>query len=113
MNRHSNRWRPTLHIFGRKFKGSLRFLMECSILSFWIRAASNTQAGQANPSIGKRLCPLLKQCGRVDLNWLLLAGSLPRMSPKESAFLNPGEWTFFSGGENELGRRTPKKFRPF
>src|SRR2546427_12127473 len=72
MNRPSNRWRPTLHIFGRKFKGSLRFLMECSILSFWTRAASNTQAGRANPSIGKRLGPVLEQIGKGDLNWLLL-----------------------------------------
>src|SRR2546429_8724926 len=104
MNRHSNRWRPTLHIFGRKFKGSLRFLMECSILSFWIRAASNTQAGQANPSIGKRLCPLLKQCGRGDLNWLLLAVSLPRMLAKEIAFLKPWGGEVFSGWEKDLGK---------
>src|SRR2546427_12758856 len=97
MNRHSNRWRPTLHIFGRKFKGSLRFLMECSILSFWTRAASNTQAGRANPSIGKRLCPLLKQCGKVDLNWLLLAVSLPRMLVKQVALYTPGARTLLRG----------------
>src|SRR2546421_8988772 len=103
MNRHSNRWRPTLHIFGRKFKGSLRFLMECSILSFWTRAASNTQAGRANPSIGKRLCPLLKQCGRVDLNWLLLAVSLHRMFVKQIAFLRPWEWAVSPGGEKGPG----------
>src|SRR2546429_8177820 len=109
MNRHSNRWRPTLHIFGRKFKGSLRFLMECSILSFWIRAASNTQAGRANPSIGKRLCPLLKQCGKVDLNWLLLAGPPHRILGKQFAFQSPWEWAFYSGWKNDRGRGGPRK----
>src|SRR5256886_16255701 len=113
MNRHSNRWRPTLHIFGRKFKGSLRFLMECSILSFWTRAASNTQAGQANPSIGKRLCPLLKQCGRGDLNWLLLAVSLPRMVAKQTGFLKPGGGAVFPGWKKVLGRRATKKVGTF
>src|SRR5207247_8821635 len=103
MNRHSNRWRPTLHIFGRKFKGSLRFLMECSILSFWTRAASNTQAGRANPSIGKRLCPLLKQCGKVDLNWLLLAVSLHRMLVRHFAFQSPGYWTFPPAWQKDTG----------
>src|SRR5947208_13667582 len=109
MNRHSNRWRPTLHIFGRKFKGSLRFLMECSILSFWIRAASNTQAGQANPSIGKRLCPLLEKCGSVDLNWLLLAVSLQRMSTKQSASYSAAERPLLTGGKNDLGSTTPQE----